>query len=96
MGQAVSRTSRRLVEPAMRSKMEEFRLFGYEEVTEEIVWQFLQQKKWKKRKIEELKLYELVNDILAVKISEVMNFMTMEVFKNDRAKKGLEDISDLL
>ncbi|KYG36188.1 post-transcriptional regulator [Priestia endophytica] len=96
MGQAVSRTSRRIVEPAMRSKMEEFRLFGYEEVTEEIVWQFLQQKKWKKRKIEELKLYELVNDILAVKISEVMNFMTMEVFKNDRAKKGLEDISDLL
>jgi hypothetical protein len=96
MGQAVSRTSRRLVEPAMRSKMEEFRLFGYEEVTEEIVWQFLLQKKWKKRKIEELKLYELVNDILAVKISEVMNFMTMEVFKNDRAKKGLEDISDLL
>ncbi|MED3725452.1 post-transcriptional regulator [Priestia filamentosa] len=96
MGQAVSRTSRRLVEPAMRSKMEEFRLFGYEEVTEEIVWQFLQQKKWKNRKIEELKLYELVNDILAVKISEVMNFMTIEVFKNDRAKKGLEDISDLL
>ena len=96
MEQAVSRTSRRLVEPAMRSKMEEFRLFGYEEVTEEIVWQFLQQKKWKNRKIEELKLYELVNDILAVKISEVMNFMTMEVFKNDRAKKGLEDISDLL
>jgi hypothetical protein len=96
MGQAVSRTSRRLVEPAMRSKMEEFRLFGYEEVTEEIVWQFLLQKKWKKRSIEELKLYELVNDILAVKISEVMNFMTMEVFKNDRAKKGLEDISDLL
>ncbi|MGG0382683.1 post-transcriptional regulator [Priestia filamentosa] len=96
MGQAVSRTSRRLVEPAMRSKMEEFRLFGYEEVTEEIVWQFLQQKKWKNRKIEELKLYELVNDILGVKISEVMNFMTIEVFKNDRAKKGLEDISDLL
>jgi Post-transcriptional regulator len=96
MGQVVSRTSRRLVEPAMRSKMEEFRLFGYEEVTEEIVWQFLQQKKWKNRKIEELKLYELVNDILAVKISEVMNFMTMEVFKNDRSKKGLEDISDLL
>ncbi|ESU30711.1 hypothetical protein G3A_20605 [Bacillus sp. 17376] len=70
----------RQVKPALESKVEEFGIFGYEQVKEKELWDYLTKKKWKKPK-EEVQMYEIVADILSAKIGEVMNFTTVEAFK---------------
>lgn len=68
------------VEPVLTSKVEEFRLLGYETIREDSLWSFLKNKKWKKQKVQ-LQLHEIVNDILAVKAGDFMNYVTVEAFK---------------
>jgi hypothetical protein len=70
------------VQPALISKVEEFRLLGYETIDEGALWEFLIHKKWKKAK-EEVPLSEIVNDILSVKVGEYMNYATIEAFRMD-------------
>ncbi|TYR82298.1 post-transcriptional regulator [Priestia megaterium] len=74
-------TSKELIQPVITSKLEEFHLIGYEELTEKDLWAYLEQKKW--RKCEELSLHQIVNDILSVKITQVMSYVTIESYKSD-------------
>jgi hypothetical protein len=68
------------VQPALASKLEEFRLLGIDSVTEQGLWDFLIKKKWKKVK-DELKLYEIIQEILSVKVSDYISFATIETYK---------------
>lgn len=68
------------IKPAISSKLEEFKLFGYERVSEQELWEFLTKKKWKKLN-EDIHLYEVVADVLSVNIGELMNFTTVAAFK---------------
>ncbi|MDN3020186.1 post-transcriptional regulator [Paenibacillus sp. BSR1-1] len=68
------------VQPALKSKLFEFHLLGINSVTEKELWDFLIKKKWKKVK-DEMKLYEMIQEILSVKVSDYMNFATIEAFK---------------
>lgn len=68
------------IKPALKSKVEEFKIFGYEKVSEKDLWDYLTKKKWKKLK-EDIHLYEIVADILSVKVGDLMNFTTVEAFK---------------
>ncbi|MFC4320913.1 post-transcriptional regulator [Litchfieldia salsa] len=85
------------VQPALKSKLEEFILFGYDSVTEEELWQYLCKKKWKREREAKL-LYQIVNDILSVKIGEYMNFATVEAFKSPDwfGNQGKDELSKLL
>lgn len=69
------------VKPALISKLEEFRLLGYHDVSESGLWDFLTRKKWKKVK-EGIRLYEIIDDILSVKVSDYISFTTIETYKN--------------
>ncbi|MGE7216001.1 post-transcriptional regulator [Priestia koreensis] len=82
--------------PVIQSKVEEFKLFGYGHVEFEEIWAFLCNKKWKKEKSVP-PLHQAVNDVLSTKISDVMNYMTMESFKSSASTKmsDLGDLSDL-
>lgn len=73
--------SKELIQPVLSSKMEEFHMLGYEEVTENDLLGYLEMKKWKKEK--ELSLHQVVNDILSVKITQVMSYVTIESYKSD-------------
>ncbi|MFV5316413.1 post-transcriptional regulator [Priestia megaterium] len=73
--------SKELIQPVVSSKMEEFYMLGYEEVTENDLLSYLEMKKWKKEK--ELSLHQVVNDILSVKITQVMSYVTIESYKSD-------------
>ncbi|MCM3769888.1 MULTISPECIES: post-transcriptional regulator [Priestia] len=73
--------SKELIQPVVSSKMEEFHMLGYEEVTENDLLSYLEMKKWKKEK--ELSLHQVVNDILSVKITQVMSYVTIESYKSD-------------
>ncbi|WP_079509877.1 post-transcriptional regulator [Mesobacillus jeotgali] len=84
------------VKPALESKIEEFKIFGYEHVREKELWDYLTKKKWKKPR-EETQIYEIVADILSAKIGDVMNFTTVEAFKlGDFALDDEEELKELL
>lgn len=71
---------RELVSPALKSKVSEFQILGYEKVSEQEVWSFLINKKWRKVK-EDIHLYEIIQDILGVQIGQFMSFATVEAFR---------------
>ncbi|MFT4412766.1 post-transcriptional regulator [Fredinandcohnia humi] len=71
---------RESVAPALKSKLEEFDLYGYDKVTEDELWNFLKNKTWKKVS-EEKPIHQIVNDILTVKVGDYMNYVTVEAFK---------------
>ncbi|CAH2716231.1 Post-transcriptional regulator ComN [Neobacillus rhizosphaerae] len=80
------------VQPAIASKLEEFRLLGIDSVTEQGLWEFLIKKKWKKVK-DELKLYEIIQEILSVKVSDYISFATIETYKT--AEFSFDDENEL-
>jgi Post-transcriptional regulator len=85
------------VKPAIVSKLEEFKILGYEEVSEEKLWSFLKTKKWKKTP--ELSVHEVVSDVLALKIGDFMNYATVESYKTEKwfeSEEGKELLKDLI
>lgn len=81
--------------PVMHSKREEFLLLGYKDLEIEQLWSYLKVKKWKKN--EERMLHQLVEDILSVRVSDYMNYATMEAFKESQRNRtpSLEEFKDL-
>jgi len=59
------------------SKAEEFRMLGYEQVTGEEIWDCVSDK----YKNGTPPLYQVVNDILSLKVTQFMNWMTMNAYK---------------
>ncbi|MFP5106460.1 post-transcriptional regulator [Neobacillus sp. C211] len=78
------------VQPAVASKLTEFQLLGIDSVTEKELWDFLIKKKWKKVK-EEMKLYEIIQEILSVKASDYLSFATIEAYKTTEFSFDDED-----
>ena len=78
------------VQPAIVSKLTEFQLLGLDSVTEQGIWDYLVKKKWKKIK-EEMKLYEMIQEILSVKASDYINFATIEAYKASEFSMDNED-----
>ncbi|KMN45347.1 post-transcriptional regulator [Bacillus paramycoides] len=64
----------------LESKVEEFQMFGYDRVTDNDIWKFLKVKKWKKID-SDVRLYELVNDVLRVTANEYMTYLTVEAYQ---------------
>lgn len=71
---------RDVVKPVINSKLEEFVMLGYKTITGAELWSYLTNKKWKKPK-EDIHLYEIVQDIFSVKVSDYMSFATIESYK---------------
>ncbi|WP_342780010.1 post-transcriptional regulator [Cohnella terricola] len=63
-----------------QSKAEEFRLIGYEQVTGPDVWECVSDKYHKKGTPP---LYEVVNDILSLKVTQFMNFITLSMYRGE-------------
>jgi hypothetical protein len=87
---------RKLVEPAIQSKAEELSILGYGVYQEDQIWSFLISKKWKKPK-SEIRLYEIIDDILSMKPGEFMSFQTIEALKSAQTSlPSEEDWKELL
>jgi len=67
-----------LIESLCQSKIEEFRMLGYEQMTSEELWDCLNSKYAKQGMP---RLYELVNDILSMKPNQLMHYLTMSSYK---------------
>ena len=64
----------------LQSKVEEFHMLGYDRVTEQEIWTCLKSKKWKQFP-EEIKIHQLVNDVLTLSTSDYMTYLTMQAYK---------------
>ncbi|KPV56755.1 hypothetical protein QJ48_25645 [Paenibacillus sp. A3] len=69
----------RVIEEICRSKAEEFRMIGYEQVTGEEIWECVSDKY---HKTGVPPLHRIVNDILSLKATQFMNWMTMSIYKD--------------
>ena len=75
--EALVESYRGQLQVVLESKVEEFQMFGYDRVTDDDIWKFLKVKKWKKID-SDVRLYELVNDVLTVTANEYMTYLTVE------------------
>jgi len=69
------------VRPFLKSKDEEFRMYGMKEVSVEDIWLCLLKKKWKKPK-ESTHLYEVVADIISLTSSQYMTYKTVQAYRS--------------
>lgn len=87
-----------LVLPALQSKCSEFHYFQYDTFTEEDLWEFCVKKKWRKKDISTLHLYEMINDIMDMTASDFLAYHQVEALKKARWNDDstLENIEHLL
>ncbi len=71
----------RMIEELCESKAEEFRLLGYEQVTGADIWECVSDGY---RKTGMPPLYAVVNDILSLKVTQYMNFITLNLYRGER------------
>lgn len=71
------------IEQLCRSKAEEFHLIGYDQVTGADVWECVSDKYHKKGTPQ---LHEVVNDILSLKVTQFMNFITLSMYRGEIRK----------
>ena len=76
--------------PALESKRNEFVVYQYDTVTEKDIWKFCVTKKWRKKDIASLPLYQIINDILTISPAE---FMTFEQIDNQRTSNWFAEIN---
>ncbi|MFF2480520.1 post-transcriptional regulator [Paenibacillus sp. NPDC058071] len=67
-----------VIEQLCQSKAEEFHLIGYEHVTGQEIWECVNDGY---RKTGQPGLHQIVNDILSLKITKFMNFMTLNAYR---------------
>lgn len=76
------------------SKVNELIYLGYNEATNERVWQCLLKKVWKKDG--EMALHQIVEDILHLKPHIFMSYMTQLAYQSDDLEGAIADVlSDL-
>lgn len=69
-----------IIEDLCHSKAQEFRMLGYEHVTGQEIWECVSDKY---KKIAIPPLHRIVNDILSLKVTQFMNWMTMSIYKDN-------------
>ena len=61
------------VQLVLQSKLDDFKMQRYTEITREEMWNYCIKKKWKKRKIEDIPIYEIVATIYSLTPSEIVS-----------------------
>lgn len=69
-----------MIERLCESKAEEFRLIGYEHVSGKDIWECVSDS-YHKKGIPPL--HQVVNDILSLKVTQFMNYITLNMYRGD-------------
>ena len=69
------------VRPALESKIFEFRLYQYDSITELDLWNYCLTKRWRKRDIQGMRVFEMVNDILETSPAQYMTHTQIEDYR---------------
>lgn len=77
------------VEPALKSKLSELNRLGFDYLTKEDIWNYLQESKWKHSN--DLMLGDMINDILSTNVDEINQYF-INISKNQLRDVNLENI----
>ncbi|RHW38658.1 hypothetical protein D1B33_07220 [Lysinibacillus yapensis] len=69
--------------PVLESKLDEINYYNYEGIVLEDIWNFCVQKKWRKKNVEDLHLYEIVETIFSIKPSELVSQFQIQQFRTE-------------
>lgn len=78
------------VQLVLKSKVEEFHMQQYTEITIEELWEYCVRKKWKKRQMENVPLHEVVATIFTVKSSDLLNYEHVSGLQKSSMHLGLD------
>ncbi|WP_245639459.1 post-transcriptional regulator [Viridibacillus arvi] len=67
--------------PALISKRNEFIMQGYKTVTVEDIWDVCVKKKWRKRNVQTLRPYEMVEDLFSLSTAQYMTYTQIKESK---------------
>ena len=86
------------VQLVLQSKLDEFKMQRYTEITMEEMWNYCIKKKWKKRQVEDILIYEIVATIYSLTPSEIVSQAHInELYKTDlNLGINLEELNLLL
>lgn len=86
------------VEMILDSKVSEFELYHFTTVTKQDLWEFAKLKFWKKKRLDELPLHQIVADLYAISPSTYMSVTQIQQFKSENWFSELkkEDLEQLL
>ncbi len=86
------------VQLVLQSKLDDFKMQQYTEITMEEMWNYCLKKKWKKRQVEEIPINEIVATIFSLTPSEIVNHAHInELYKTDlNIGLDLEELNLLL
>ncbi|KHE73130.1 post-transcriptional regulator [Halobacillus sp. BBL2006] len=79
------------VDPVLISKVDEFRLLGYESATKKEIWDCLSIKVWKGNP--EKRLHSIVQDIFHLNSHTYVSFLTNQAYQNDDLEASLEAVN---
>lgn len=85
--------------PVLQSKMDEIKYYEYDGITIEDLWNYCIEKKWRKKSIENIRLYEMVATIYSVKASEIVSYFQIQQFhttSNWFSELNQEELKELL
>ena len=86
------------VQLVLQSKLDDFKMQRYTEITMEEMWNYCIKKKWKKRQVEDILIYEIVATIYSLTPSEIVSQAHInELYKTDlNLGINLEELNLLL
>ena len=86
------------IRPAIETKIEEFKFYQYDTITAEELWRYCVEKKWRKKNVEQLHLYEIIATVLNVSPSDIVSFNQVEFIQKDNwfADINAEELKSLL
>lgn len=76
----------------IESKVTEFKLLGYGDVSADRVWNCLLSKVWRKNKV--MKLHEVVEDVLHLSGHQYMTFIAMETYQSDDLMASIAAVTE--
>src|SRR5689334_3378876 len=88
------------VDSLLESKRSEFKVLGYEEVSNDLLWKYLIDGKWRKIS-EQMPIHQVVSDLFGIRVTDFMNHASVEAIKSgllskDTIEIDLGDLKDLL
>ena len=76
--------------PFLESKCSEFHYYDYDTTTPEELWQYCIKKKWRKKDIGEMRLHEMVNEIMEMTASDFVAYHQIKELKGDNWFSGIK------
>lgn len=77
------------VQLVIYSKIEEFKYYGYNSISKEELWQYCIEKKWRKKNVDEIPLYEVVATIFSVTPSDIISYSQIQGMKQSTTESGI-------